>query len=134
MLCWFLPHINMNQPQIYICSLPLVFMKYRLCVCIICQNTLFIQIYLYEARICQTDWPICFTRRNELMINWATCNQEGFLFFFFFSMGAPPLICEREKNSSIIFFSFPKTLRILCNNTHHLLVPYYKPLLDEKPH
>ena len=23
MLCWFLPNINMNQPQIYICPLPL---------------------------------------------------------------------------------------------------------------
>ena len=22
-LCWFLPHINMNQPQVYICPLPL---------------------------------------------------------------------------------------------------------------
>ena len=22
-LCWFLPHINMNQPQVYICRLPL---------------------------------------------------------------------------------------------------------------
>ena len=23
MLCWFLPHISMNRPQVYVCSLPL---------------------------------------------------------------------------------------------------------------
>ena len=23
MLCWFLPHINMNQPQVYLCHFPL---------------------------------------------------------------------------------------------------------------